>query len=112
MKHVIPVHPQVTAVDICSGISLRMAHVEALGRRVGEHIQHIAAFFFRDTGIFQGFEGLPLLPIPLPFWFYRFKGIFRHIVPLLFRFRLILAGIKAGIQEHGGNSRRKAGKSP
>jgi hypothetical protein len=52
-----------------------MAYVEALGGRVGEHVQHIAAFFFGDRRVLCRLEGFVFFPVFLPLGFYGLERI-------------------------------------
>ena len=79
VQHRIAVHTQVAAVDVGGGIAFRVAYMQTCSGRIWEHIQDIFTFFCRDRRILNCLEGLVLIPVLLPFFFYFCKRIFTHI---------------------------------
>ena len=67
VKDVVSVHAQVTAVNICCGVALRVTYVQSCCGRIREHIKNIHAFFFWKRRIFSYFKSLVFFPIFLPF---------------------------------------------
>ena len=82
MKHIVAIHSQVAAINVCGGVAFRMSYMESLGGGVGEHVQHIATLSWLKFCVLSYLKGLVLFPIGLPLGLYGFKGIFCHDFPL------------------------------
>jgi hypothetical protein len=78
VEYIVPTHPEVTAVNVRGGVTLRVAYMQSLGGRVGEHIQHVTPPIPGEGGVFYGLESLVFFPVPLPFGFDCLKGVFGH----------------------------------
>jgi len=79
VKHIVAVHPEIAAVNVGSGITLGVSHMQPLIRWVREHIKHITPLFFWKRWIFGGLKSFIVFPVFLPFGFYCLKGIFHTV---------------------------------
>src|SRR3954465_1733761 len=77
MQDIEPSHTLVTGDDIGRGITFRMADMQSLAGRIGEHVQHIE---FRPGAILVRPERRVFLPVALPLGLNSF-GIVNHQMP-------------------------------
>jgi hypothetical protein len=75
VQYIVTAHTQISAVDVCGGITFRVAYMEAGTGGIGKHIKHIT---FGLAEIIHGLEGLVDLPVILPFFFNGTEIIFLH----------------------------------
>src|SRR4051794_5016857 len=77
MQDIEPSHTLVTGDDIGRGITFRMADMQSLAGRIGEHVQHIE---FRPGAILVRPDRRVFLPVALPLGLNSF-GIVNHQMP-------------------------------
>jgi hypothetical protein len=66
MEYMVSVHPQESAVDIGSGVTFGMTHVQTRRGGIWKHIEDIDSLFGRNLRIFLDPEGLVFLPVASP----------------------------------------------
>jgi hypothetical protein len=80
MQYIEPPHALKAAVHVCRRITFRVANMQSLPGRIGEHVQNVElgfGVFFRRAKRFV------LFPELLPFQLYHVRVIYGHSIHLL-----------------------------